>query len=187
MNHVEIYHFFVWAINHLSRKYVLNALLIWTCSVGSWHRCLMQLWLSFLSPSNMIFFIFWGFIHPTHDFFLLFVHLHNSSKFQFGTAHDHSLKSTSAHLYTTTIYILIIMYNIQVTQGKIVHATLAPALQFTKNGQTSNTKIGVQNTKLVRVSFFRPFYHMKQPIFFLSINNHSVYMQQIIVRQQCNW
>lgn len=120
-------------------------------------------------------------------FFCSFVHLHNSSKFQFGTAHDHSLKSTSAHLYTTTIYILIIMYNIQVTQGKIVHATLAPALRFTKNGQTSNTKIGVQNTKLVRVSFFRPFYHVKQPIFFLSINNHFVYMQQIIVRQQCNW
>lgn len=78
------------------------------------------------------------------------------------------------------------MYNIQVTQGKIVYATLAPALRFTKNGQTSNTKIGVQNTKLVRVSFFRPFYHVKQPIFFLSINNHFVYMQQIIVRQQCN-
>lgn len=166
MNHVEIYHFFVWAINHLSRKYVLNALLIWTCSVGSWHRCLNAIMALFsLSFQYDIFHLLR--VYPSNTrFFCSFVHLHNSSKFQFGTAHDHSLKSTSAHLYTTTIYILIIMYNIQVTQGKIVYATLAPALRFTKNGQTSNTKIGVQNTKLVRVSFFRPFYHVKQPIFF---------------------
>lgn len=113
----EIYHFFfVWAINHLwgVSMRCLNGHVQLAVGTGAYMQ--LQRYFCFSSLQYIYLFLFLG-LNYKHTFFFLFISLslslsrflfictHISSKFQFGTAHDHSLKSTSAHLNTTTIYI----------------------------------------------------------------------------------